>query len=155
MSRIFSLQNFLPYRCVTLAERISTTLSRIYAEQFGVSVAEWRILTVLAENERLNARDVGLIIKMDKVKVSRAVASLMDRKLLLRTPSREDGRASDLRLSASGKRLYRQIVPRALEWEKSLVEPLSTEEQKTLFRLLDKLDARVATLEDPHKGPMT
>lgn len=155
MSRIFSLQNFLPYRCVTLAERISTTLSRIYAEQFGVSVAEWRILTVLAENERLNARDVGLIIKMDKVKVSRAVASLMDRKLLLRTPSREDGRASDLRLSASGKRLYRQIVPRALEWEKSLVEPLSTEEQKTLFRLLDKLDTRVATLEDPHKGPMT
>jgi DNA-binding MarR family transcriptional regulator len=148
MPKIFSLQNFLPYRCVTLAERISTTLSRIYAEQFGVSVAEWRILTVLAENDRLNARDVGLIIKMDKVKVSRAVASLMERNLLLRTPSRKDGRASDLHLSAKGKRLYQQIVPRALEWESSLVEPLTTEEQETLFKLLDKLDARVAVMAD-------
>ena len=147
MSESLTLQQFLPYRCVTLAERISTSLSRIYAEQFGVSVAEWRILTVLAENERLQARDIGRIIRMDKVKVSRAVASLLDRKLLLRTPSKIDGRASDLRLSAAGKRLYNKIVPRALDWEELLVETLSVDERKHLFALLDKLDHRVASLE--------
>ena len=147
MPDILTLQNFLPYRCVTLAERISTSMSRIYAEQFGVNVPEWRILTVLAEHDRLQARDVALIIKMDKVKVSRAVASLVERKLLLRTPSKEDGRASDLQLSAAGKRLYREIVPRALEWEESLTVPLSSGERETLFRLFDKLDARLAAIE--------
>ena len=147
MSDQLSLRKFLPYRCVTLAERISTSLSRIYAEQFGVNVAEWRILTVLAEHDQLQARDVGRLIKMDKVKVSRAVASLTERKLLLRTPSKADGRASDLRLSASGRRLYEQIVPRALQWEDSLVEPLSENELHTLFNLLDKLDEHVTTLE--------
>jgi DNA-binding MarR family transcriptional regulator len=147
MSDNLSLQQFLPYRCVTLAERISTSLSRIYAEQFGVSVAEWRILTVLAENDRLQASDVSRIVRMDKVKVSRAVSALVERKLLLRTPSKADGRASDLRLSAAGKRLYDQIVPRALAWEQSLVEPLSDREQEMLFKLFDKLEARVALLE--------
>ena len=147
MPDTLSLQQFLPYRCVTLAERISTSLSRIYAEQFGVSVAEWRILTVLAENDRLQASDVGRIVRMDKVKVSRAVAALVERKLLLRTPSKEDGRASDLRLSAAGKRLYDQIVPKALAWEQSLVEPLSDREQEMLFQVFDKLEARVALLE--------
>jgi DNA-binding MarR family transcriptional regulator len=148
MTNNLTLQKFLPYRCVTLAERISTSLSRIYAEQFGVNVAEWRILTVLAEHHRLQASDVGQIVRMDKVKVSRAVASLVERGLLLRTPSKEDGRASDLRLSAAGKRLYRQIVPRALAWEQSLVEPLTAREQETLFRIFEKLEARVAMLED-------
>ena len=147
MSENLSLETFLPYRCVTLAERISTSLSRIYAEQFGVNVAEWRILSVLAEHDRLQARDVALIIRMDKVKVSRAVASLVERKLLLRTASKEDGRASDLRLSASGRRLYGEIVPRALQWEKLLVQPLSAGEQEALFKLLDKLDTRVAARE--------
>jgi DNA-binding MarR family transcriptional regulator len=147
MPETITLHDFLPYRCVNLAERISTSLSRIYDEQFGVSVAEWRILTVLAEHESLQARDVTAKIKMDKVKVSRAVSSLVDRKLLLRTPSKQDGRAANLRLSAAGRRLYQQIVPRALAWEKSLVEPLSAREIDSLFKLLDRLDSRVALME--------
>ncbi len=147
MPETITLQDFLPYRCVTLAERISTSLSRIYDQQFGVSVAEWRILTVLAEHENLQARDIGLTIKMDKVKVSRAVASLTERKLLLRTPSKQDGRATDLRLSAAGRRLYQEIVPRALEWEKSLVAPLPAHDVGKLFEFLDILDRRVALLE--------
>jgi DNA-binding MarR family transcriptional regulator len=147
MPETITLQDFLPYRCVTLAERISTSLSRIYDQQFGVSVAEWRILTVLAEHENLQARDIGLKIKMDKVKVSRAVASLTERKLLLRSPSKQDGRATNLRLSAAGRRLYQEIVPRALAWEKSLVEPLSARDVDRLFEFLDTLDRRVALME--------
>lgn len=149
MPQQLSLNDFLPYRCVTLAERISTALSQIYAEKFGVTVAEWRILTTLAEHDRLQARDVGLIIKMDKVKVSRAVTSLLDRKLLLRAPSKRDGRAADLSLSAAGKRLYEKIVPQALQWEQLLVDPLTAAQQTVLFELLDKLDQRVTELEGP------
>ena len=47
-----------------------------------------------------------------------------------------------LRLSARGRRLYRRIVPKALAWEQSLVATLSAAEQRTLFKLLDKLDDR-------------
>jgi hypothetical protein len=35
----------------------------------------------------------------------------------------------------------------ALQWEKLLVQPLSAGEQEALFKLLDKLDTRVAALE--------
>ncbi len=85
---------------------------------------------------------------MDKVRVSRAVASLLERKLLLRRPCKTDNRAFLLNLSASGQRLYRRIVPQALAWEHSLMQPLSEGERRTLFRLLDKLDGRLLQMGD-------
>jgi DNA-binding MarR family transcriptional regulator len=147
MTDSLRLQSFLPYRCANLAERISVALSRIYVDQFGVSIAEWRILATLAEHDRLRAQQIGALTNMDKVRVSRAVSSLQDKKLLLKTPCERDSRAADLRLSPGGKRLYKRIVPRALAWEESLVEPLSDTEMATLLHLLDKLDARVDQLE--------
>ncbi len=147
MTELLRLQSFLPYRCANLAERVSVALSRIYVDQFGVSIAEWRILATLAEHDQLRAQQIGVLTNMDKVRVSRAVSSLQDKKLLLKTPCEQDSRAMDLRLSPGGKRLYKRIVPRALAWEKSLAEPLSSAEMATLFQLLDKLDARVEQLE--------
>jgi DNA-binding MarR family transcriptional regulator len=151
MSDDLSLQQFLPYRCNHLAERISVSLSRIYVERFGVSIPQWRILATLAESGELQAKQIGKLTSMDKVRVSRAVASLVAAGLLLRRACSNDNRASLLTLSAAGKRLYRRIVPEALAWEQALVAPLSASEEKTLFRLLDKLDARL--LEMNGQGP--
>ena len=41
--RSLELDSFLPYRLVSLSQRISQALSSIYREEFGVSVPEWRI----------------------------------------------------------------------------------------------------------------
>ena len=59
MTELLRLQSFLPYRCANLAERISVALSRIYVDQFGVSIAEWRILATLAEHDQLRAQQIG------------------------------------------------------------------------------------------------
>lgn len=146
------LQRFLPYRCNNLAEKISVSLSRIYVEEFGVSIPQWRILATLAEDNRLPAKRIGELTNMDKVRVSRAVSSLVEDGLLVRQARADDNRSSLLRLSARGRRLYRRIVPKALAWEQSLVATLSVSEQRTLFRLLDKLDDRVEALSRPGEG---
>ncbi len=146
MSNKLSLQQFLPYRCANLAERISLSLSRIYAEQFDITIAEWRTIATLAEHGSLRAKAVGELTNMDKVRVSRAVSSLAARELISRTPSTEDNRATDLALSPQGLALYRRIVPLALEWERELIDGLNQREQNSLFRLLDKLDQRVEEL---------
>lgn len=143
MREDLSLQAFLPYRCTNVAERISMSLSRIYVQEFGVSIPEWRTLATLAEYGELQAKQVGERTNMDKVRVSRAVTALLERKLLLRRPCREDNRASLLSLSARGRRLYQRIVPQALAWEQSLLQPLSAGERRALFSLLDKLDGRL------------
>jgi len=84
MSDTLTLQHFLPYRCNRLAEQISVSLSRIYVDQFGISVAEWRVLVTLAQEGELRAKNIGQLTNMDKVRVSRAVSALNNKKLLKR-----------------------------------------------------------------------
>ncbi len=146
MTEELRLRRFLPYRCNNLAEKISVSLSRIYVDEFGVSIPQWRILATLAEEGELQAKRIGELTNMDKVRVSRAVAALLEDGLLLRRACSDDQRASLLRLSARGRRLYQRIVPEALAWERSLVASLSAVERQALFKLLDKLDAAVGTL---------
>ena len=146
MTEELRLRRFLPYRCNNLAEKISVSLSRIYVDEFGVSIPQWRILATLAEEGELQAKRIGELTNMDKVRVSRAVSALLEDGLLVRRACSADQRASLLRLSARGRRLYQRIVPEALAWERSLVESLSPGERQTLFTLLDKLDAAVSAL---------
>jgi DNA-binding MarR family transcriptional regulator len=141
MADTLTLQQFLPYRFANLAEKISVSLSRIYVDRFGINVAEWRILATLGEFGELQAKQVARHSNMDKVRVSRAVASLTTKGLLDRRPCPGDSRGSLLHLSPAGRRLYLQLVPQALRWEQALVEPLSEEELRLLSGVLDRLES--------------
>jgi DNA-binding MarR family transcriptional regulator len=84
---------------------------------------------------------------MDKVRVSRAVAGLVDRGLLQRRPCERDSRSSQLSLTGRGRRLYRRIAPRALDWERRLVAELDAAERSALFAALAKLERRLSEIE--------
>ena len=146
MSEILSLKQFLPYRCNSLAEQISVSLSRIYVDKFGITVAGWRILVTLAEYQELQAKEVARLTNMDKVRVSRAVATLLESGLLERRVCDNDSRVTILGLSGAGKKLYQRIAPEALAWEAELVAPLSISEQRSLAQILDKLEGRLAQM---------
>lgn len=136
----FQLEAFLPYRINRLAERMSDSLSRVYRERFAITVAQWRILATLHDAPGLAAKEVARATNLDKVRVSRAVAELEERALVLRRLSRADGRSSELRLSAPGLKLFRRIAPLALNWERDYLRGLSDAERSGLFHVLDKLD---------------
>lgn len=148
MKDALDLQQFLPYRCNNLAEKISVSLSKIYTEEFGINVAEWRILVTLAAEVELQAKQIVTLTNMDKVRVSRAVSSLANKQLLKKRHCEADSRAALLSLNAAGNRLYKRIVPQALAWEQSLIQPLSQSEQKALFQIVGKLEGRLFELKE-------
>ena len=148
MSASLSLQKFLPYRCTSLAQRISLSLSRIYTDRFAISIADWRILVTLAERGEITARELTALTSMDKVRVSRALASLEERGLVKRRPCERDSRAAQVKLTASGRALYRRVVPEALAWEAGLVSALTAKERSTFYSLIDKLETRLDELGD-------
>jgi len=148
MTKKLTLAQFLPYRCNNLAEQISFSLSRIYVERFGVSIAQWRILATLGDSGEMQAKQIGQATNMDKVRVSRAVASLRSRDLLERKPCETDSRAALLSLSSSGRRLYGRIAPEALWWEEQLLQPLTAAERRTLFGMIEKLETRLVEMEE-------
>ena len=137
------LDEFLPYRLVSLSQRISQSLSSIYREEFGVSVPEWRILANLAERGELNPSEIAAQTSMDRARVTRGIKDLRAKKCLVKRPDATDQRAYRLRLSATGEALYRKIVPLALAWERELLAGLDDAEHRALMRALDVLSAQL------------
>lgn len=145
--RELQLEAFLPYLVNNLADRISTGLSRIYADNYGLSIPEWRVLANLAEHGVLNARQIVSTTAMEKSKVSRAVKSLTGRGLVVQRRKEDDNRARDLALTAAGLALYGDLVPHALAWEGDLLDCLSVSEYRDFMYLLGKLRQRATIMQ--------
>ncbi len=145
-SQTLELENFLPYRLSVLAQLVSESLHDLYAQPYGLTVTQWRVMAALGRFAPLTASEVGQRIVMDKVAVSRAVAGLMQRGLVERGTDREDRRRASLRLSARGRAMHARIVPLALDYEAKLYEALSPEERRTFNALADRLFARAEAL---------
>lgn len=134
------LDQFLPYRLSVLSNRISNAIAREYSRRFDLSVTEWRVMAVLGHAPNLSASEVARRTAMDKVAVSRAVASLIASGRLLRRLDAGDRRRSVLRLSKAGYAIHDQVAPLALGFERQLLGELDASERDRLFRLLDRLD---------------
>jgi DNA-binding MarR family transcriptional regulator len=142
----FQLARFLPYRIVALGQGLGQLLSRQYADDFGITMPEWRTLALIGEHGQLTAADVVRRTPLDKVAVSRAASALAEKGLVVRTPHKEDGRAVTLSLTDKGREVYYEIGKRGLRVEGEVLAALSTSERQELLELLGKLEASVARL---------
>src|ERR1043165_735382 len=76
------LEDFLPHRLNVLSSLVSQALTRVYG-RYGIGIPEWRVLVTLGENGTMTGKAVGSHTHMHKTKVSRAVAQLEDRRLVV------------------------------------------------------------------------
>jgi DNA-binding MarR family transcriptional regulator len=144
------LERFLPYRLNVVAESVSRALSRLYAERYGISIPEWRVIATLGQYERMTAKEVGAHSRMHKTKVSRAVAALEAKGLAVRAANTDDLREAFLALTGRGRRLYAELAPRALAFERALDAALGARRRRHLDALLRSLEARARELDgDP------
>ena len=144
------LENFLPYRLSVLSNTLSGAIAAAYFAHFGLSIPEWRVMAVLAANPGLSAAEVTARTAMDKVAVSRVVAALLAAGRLRRTTAKADRRRTHLELTPAGAKVYAQVVPMALDYERHLIAPLSARDRATLDRLLRILLGRAVELGPAH-----
>ena len=140
------LEHFLPYQLNVVASLVSQALSRVYVQRHRIGVPEWRVLVALGQHHAMTAKAIGAQTHMHKTKVSRAVAILERRKLVVRRSNRSDMRESFLSLSASGRTMYEELAPHALEFAKRLTEFLSPADREAFDRAVKKLTERSAEL---------
>jgi len=143
----FELARFLPYRLSVVTEQISRLVASTYAERFGLSVPEWRVIAHLGYSTSLSALAIAERTAMDKVKVSRALARLTARRLVRREVNPRDGRGAILTLTPTGRSVYERIVPAAQAMEAVILGTFSADEAAQLTTLLDRLEAHVAQLD--------
>lgn len=140
------LEEFLPYRLNVCASLVSQALSHIYYERYRIGVPEWRVLVTLGQFGLMTAKAVGTHSHMHKTKVSRAVAMLERRKLLVRRANRADLREAFLSLTQSGRDVYDELAPLALDFARDLLDAVDPADRDALCRALRKLAKRSAEL---------
>jgi len=140
------LDSYLPYRLSVASNAVSGLIARAYEDRFGLSVPQWRLLCVLAEDGGLTQVQIVTRTVMDKVTVSRAAQGLVKRHLIARFQNTADGRSHVLALTPEGRGLYGEIAPLALAYEAALIAGLAPEEVTLLRRLLGRLQAAAGQL---------
>lgn len=141
------LERFLPYRLSVLSNTVSKAIARLYADRFGITIPEWRVMAVLGRFGPSSAAEICKATAMDKVQVSRALQRLTEDSLVSRRTDKTDRRRSVVAMTTKGRGVYDEIVPLALSREEILLEGLSTDEKQQLDLLLAKLATRAATLD--------
>ena len=144
----FRLEEFLPFRLSVAAETVSHLISRHHLVQSGLAMPEWRLLAAVGRYTVLSPTTAGERTAMDKVKVSRAAASLVARGLLRQTQDPDDGRGRLLRLTRKGATAYATVAPVAHDIEAELAPGLTKTEWNALHKALGKLSEHAQSILD-------
>lgn len=142
----FQLEEFLPYRLSVAAESVSRLIARQHLVRSGLGMPEWRLLASVGRYGVLSPTAAGEQTAMDKVKVSRAAASLVARGLLRQSQDPDDGRGRLLRLTRKGTTMYNDVASTASEIETTLAAGLTKAEWNTLQKALGKLSEHAQSI---------
>ena len=134
----FDLHSFFPYLVRIYYRAVSDSVADICMSRYGLSVMEWRTMSVLGPRV-MSAGEIVEQSSMNKVNVTRAVQGLRKAGFLRRDIDGEDRRRSVLRLTDKGASAYRALVPLVTQLEHNLLAGLSADERNTLIRLMEKV----------------
>ncbi|MBS0420767.1 MAG: winged helix-turn-helix transcriptional regulator [Proteobacteria bacterium] len=134
------LTHFTPFRLNRLAEGVSNHLAEVYKQKFGLEIPEWRVIATVGPMWSCTAQHIADTTRMHKTRVSRAIANLVKRELIERTSNADDRREMELRLTKSGRAMYTELVPLALERERALLACLGQEELRAFNGALDRFE---------------
>jgi DNA-binding MarR family transcriptional regulator len=135
------LFSFVPFRLNRLAAEVSAALSSEYRERYRLDIPEWRVLATLGfRNEACSAQYISHCTRTHKSTISRAVTTLMERRLIERVENADDRREFDLRLTRKGQALYEELIPRLKRKEQEILSCLTAEERKEFSLALGKIE---------------
>ena len=136
----FNLETFLPHQLAVAATRVSRLFGRHYADHHELSLPEWRVIAIVGRHAGISPSGVSERSAMDKVKVSRAAASLVKRGLLRQVQDPDDGRARRLHLTKRGETMLRDLVPLARRLESEVAGSMSRQEWAALRQALGRIN---------------
>jgi DNA-binding MarR family transcriptional regulator len=133
------LEQFLPYQLNIAATLASQAMSRVYTGRYRMGIPEWRVLVTLGEFGWMNGKAICSQTFMHKTKVSRAIATLERRKLVVRRTNRADMRETLVALTAAGRAIYDDLAPRAAAFSRQLTEVLTPSDREVFHRALKRI----------------
>jgi DNA-binding MarR family transcriptional regulator len=136
-----SVTDLLSSRLLRLSNTLGLYSSRRYRSQFGVTLPEWRVLSIIALQETTSARDISRTLATDKAWVGVTVQKLERRGFVRRVSDEQDARRTLVSLTRQGKQVHDAIMANALRRQKRLLGSLGHDEAERLIASLNRLQA--------------
>lgn len=119
-------------------------------KQHGLSMAKFNVL-IMAFVDHPTPMPTSIIANCwvgTRANLSQLITGLCKEGLLLTQPDPHDARARLLKLTPKGYKKVQGILPTHIRSANKMLEPLSKDEQKELFRLLLKVHDGIVMLEE-------
>jgi DNA-binding MarR family transcriptional regulator len=144
---MLTIRELLSYRLHRVANLLSRGAEMRYRREFGVSLWEWRTVALLGGAEGAQSlNDLARAAGMDKSQMSRVVAGLTKKKIVVREADATDGRGIRLSLTRSGQALYRKLIGAAAERNSAFLNCLTVKERDALEAIMTKLSHEARAL---------
>ena len=149
-----TLDDLLLYRLSRLQAIAGAMVVRYCEGQFGITRREWRILALLSALGQLGSSDLAQRASLDKPRTSKAVTSLVGKKLVLRSHKVGDARQVQLSLSPEGIALHTQLFPLVSQINRDVLAALQPEEVALLTDMLARLQHSAEVLASQTSLPL-
>lgn len=134
-----ALDDLLLYRLSRLLSVGGSMVIRLCEGQFGITRREWRVIALLAQESELLSSQLAERIQLDRARTSRAVTSLVTKRLVRRQTGVADRRQARLALTERGRALHAALFPMVADINRGLLSPLAAEEARRLQDMLERL----------------
>lgn len=155
------LDELLNYRLMRLLTLGGAPVIRLCEGRYGISRREWRLLALLAARGPLAPSALAEEAALDRARTSRAIGSLVAKRLVMRQARPGDARRAVVSLTDSGHALYDELFPQVARIHCELLSVLEPPLRAALDEALTRLTLHAAEVNrttaadlriDRHKG---
>ena len=138
-----NLDRYVPALLTFLTNKMSSGASACYRKHFGIGIVEWRVLSMLAVEDRISANRVVQVVGLDKSAVSRSLQTLERDGYVSTVVDAKDARRYTVSLTDSGRELHDRVLVVALKREELLLSALKEEEVDLLIGFLHRMSGQL------------
>ena len=137
--------------------------NREYTRRIGVlsdgmldspySLTEVRVMYEIAHRRDVTAGELAADLDLDRGYLSRLLKGFETKKLLVRTPSEQDGRRQHLRLTPAGTRVFTPLEERSQAQVRDMLSGLDEERRRAVLTAMETIQDALAPGEksEPHR----
>src|SRR3954468_15820965 len=142
----------LSSRLMVLANLLKRGAILRYKRLAGLSSVEFGLVASLGRRPPMSVARLAEAVGMDKGQISRALAGLVSRKLVMRAGNARDNREVLVSLTTAGLAAHEALVAGARERSARLTAGLSADDAAALMRQIDRLTVTAAEMLEAEKA---
>ncbi len=135
-----TVDNFLTTMMSQVVNALRRSITLPYAQEFGLTVSEWRVLSLLAHAKSLPFAELVVQSTSDKALVSRTLRLLEKRGFVdLKSEGNTPRKKLTCSITAAGDAIHDKVIPLARKSQAEAIRVMTPEERRVVYQALKRV----------------